>query len=80
MAAPDPLGSPPASEEPADLLQVADERLPTPALAAAASLAAEVEAKVQAQMAELVAAVEEQKPTTRFDRRAMASAYRGARA
>jgi len=66
------------SEQPPDLPQVADEPLPAAALTPEPSDA--IAEAMEATRAELVATVEGQKPTTRFDRRALAAAYRGARA
>jgi hypothetical protein len=69
---PEPLGRPSVREEPADLPQVADEPLPAPATTPEPSDAI-VEA-TEATRAAIVATVDDQKSTARFDRRAIAAA------
>ena len=66
------------SEEPTALPQVADEPLPSPAPTPEPSDA--IKEAIEATRAEIAATAEEQKPTTRFDRRAIAAVYRAARA
>jgi len=65
-------------EGPADLPQIADEPLPSPEPTPKHPDA--IAEAMEATRAEIAATVEEQKATTRFDRRAMAAVYRGARA
>jgi len=74
MSAPETL----VGEEPADLPQVADAPLPAPAPTPEPS--GVIAEATEATRAEIAATVEEQKPTTRFDRCMVAAVYRAVRA